>query len=108
MIGVDAIPPVVAFQEFYGRSIAILPLQDTTMKIAIVTNDVINGDTPLVSYQVANGNLSLRRQNATGAVNRMFAKAVNDPWEKIDNVAWTAVTWGDEFHTIFFRRIRAQ
>lgn len=104
IIGTDADIPVVAIQKFYGRSVPILPLRDTTHKIAIVSNDLISGDTFLTPYWAANGNLSTRQRNAGGAANTQMVAAVNDPWEKEDNVAWNAQVWS-QFLTIFFRRL---
>jgi len=78
------------------------------MKIEIITNDVINGDTFITPYWVANGNLSVRQQNAGASVNGLIADVVDANWEKVDNKAWISSVNVYEFMTVYFRRIRAQ
>jgi len=104
IFGLDADVPILDLQKFYGESIPILPLQDTTMKIPIVSNDLISGDTFITPYYVANGNLNTRSANAAASLNSVIGHAVDTPWEKIDNQAWVATVFGG-FFTIFFRRL---
>lgn len=104
IIGTDADVPTIPMQKFYGVSIPELPIQNTAMKMAVVSNDVIAGDTFLTPYWSANGNLNTRQRNAGASQNTILTHALNDPWEKIDNLAWNAQVWSG-FMTIYFRRI---
>jgi len=104
ILGTDADPPVVALQKFYGRSVPVLPVI-STMKIPIVAGKVLQGDTPLVSYQVANANLTLRQGNAGAAQLQVISKTVDSAWAAEDALAWVSVSWGTQFHKIYFRRI---
>jgi len=103
IMGLDGDPPVVDAQRFYGRG-NIVPLQDTTMKVPIVTNDLLSGDTFFSPYWVGNGNLNIRQQNAGASQNALMVNALDDPWQKIDNKAVNASTFA-QFFTVFFRRL---
>jgi len=103
IMGLDGDPPVVDAQRFFGRG-NIVPLQDTTMKVPIVTNDLLSGDTFFSPYWVGNGNLNIRQQNAGASQNALMVNALDDPWQKIDNKAVNASTFA-QFFTVFFRRL---
>jgi len=108
ILGLDGDPPVNDLQNFYGRSAPILPVRDTTMKIELITNDVMNGDTFLTPYWLANGTLDVRQENAGANQNRLVSgQTVDASWPKIDVLTWVSVV-NAQFFTVFFRRIVGQ
>jgi len=104
VFGMDADPPLIDVQRFYGLTLPILPLNDTTMKVPIATNVIVQGDTFITPWYTANGNVKARGANIAGAENSLIAHTVNDPWEIVDNKTWVSTTFGT-FLKVYFRRI---
>lgn len=104
VFGVDQDTPVNDLQKFYGRSVPVLPIAETTMKIPLDMATVINGDTFVTPYWVANGNVRTHQGPTIALTNTSIVTPINSPWEIEDDKPWIARTF-QGFFRIYFRRL---